>query len=130
MKQEVMVKKEIDAKFISINLPVRYGDEDIAFDFPLRDGDVWQATVEIDSGNIKGWPAGKSGSLYMKVTDSGVYTIYDLDMNELAKLNDYVPHGIVPGEYGDYVNLEIDETGHILNWSPRNLDDFFTSVDD
>lgn len=31
MKQEVMVKKEIDAKFISINLPVRYGDEDIAF---------------------------------------------------------------------------------------------------
>lgn len=130
MRQEVMVKKEIDAQFITIELPVRYGDEDIAFDFPLRDGDVWSATIDIDSGNIKDWTAGEPGNFSMKVCDEGTYTIYDADMVTLAQIiNDYVPHGLVPGEYGDYVNLIIDEHGHIENWNPRNLDDFFPHED-
>jgi hypothetical protein len=33
----------------------------------------------------------------------------------------YVPHGLIPGEYGDYVSLKINEQGIITNW-PKHPD--------
>ena len=40
-------------------------------------------------------------------------------------IQDYVPHGLVPGEWGDYVHLKIDATGKITNWPTKiSLADF------
>jgi hypothetical protein len=38
----------------------------------------------------------------------------------------YVPNDLVPGSYGDYVELSINEEGVITNW-PKNpsVDEFF-----
>ena len=126
MKFQIPSKISVDVDSIRLQLPVRYDDEDIPYDFPLRKGDMWVATVDIDTGRIKEWPTGKTGSVEMKVTDSGVYTLLDRNEETIAELQDYVPHGVVPGEYGDYVNLQIDETGRITNWpeSP-DLEAFF-----
>lgn len=129
MKFTVNAPQEIDVAFLKIDIPIRYGDEDIAYDFPLRDGDVWQATVDVSNGSIKDWPKGESGTLYTKVTDSGTYSIHDADMNEIKRIDDYVPHGMVPGEYGDYINLEIDESGVITNFNPTSIDEFYPSED-
>lgn len=110
------IKQEVDVHTVVIDVPVRYGDEDIPFDAPGRTGDAWRAVVLVDSGQIVGWPGGAL-YIYMKVCDEGVYTLHDADGNELGKIHqDYVPHGVVPGEYGDYVELDIDETGRIRNW--------------
>ena len=116
MKLTANRQEEIEVTHVVIELPVRYGDEDMPFDFPLRDGDTWSAKVNIDTGEIEGWPKGRTGEFYMKVCDSGVYTLLGPD-GVVAKVeNDYVPHGVIPGQYGDYVSLDIDAAGIITNW--------------
>ncbi len=128
MKATVMVQKEIDIKYLYISVPVRYDDEDIPYDFPLRNGDNWSATVEVDTGKITEWPKGKTGSMFMKVVDGGTYILRDESKNEVARIDeDYVPNSLIPGEYGDYIHLEIDENGVITNWLKNpSVDDFFT----
>ena len=52
----------------------------------------------------------------MKVVDMGTYRAI---VGEVVE--DYVPHGVIPGEYGDYVDFDIDENGVITNW-PKHPD--------
>jgi hypothetical protein len=55
----------------------------------------------------------------MKVCDCGVYRLYDEDMFVLGEVDGYVPHGVVPGRYGDYISLDIQEDGTIANWKDK-----------
>ncbi len=48
--------------------------------------------------------------------DAGTYSLYDVGGDCLATINGYVPNGVVPGSYGDYIELKIDENGFITNW--------------
>lgn len=121
MKATVMRPTEIDVYAVRIAVAVRYEEEDIPNDFPLREGDVWRGTVELDTGRIIGWPAGRGGEMYMKVCDDGTYELLGKDLQSIAIIEGYVPHGVVPGEYGDYINLEINSDGIITNW-PKNPD--------
>lgn len=96
-------------------------------DFPFREGDMWKAKVEIDTGKIVGWPEGKSWDLDMKVCDEGSYYLLDSEGNTVADIQDnYVPNGVIPGRYGDYVELNINTQGVITNWPKKpNLSAFF-----
>lgn len=127
MKFKVKMPVEIEIAYVRISVPVRYEEEDIPNDFPLRVGDTWSASVDMDTGKIHGWPIGKAGSLEMKVCDEGTYTLYGKDGNLMAtREQDYVPHGVVPGEYGDYIKLEINADGIITNWRKApNIEQFF-----
>ena len=126
MKTVVKIEKEIDIKKVKVSVSVRYGEEDIPKDFPLRQGDMWNAEIDIDSGVITGWPEGEAGRLGMKVCDEGTYTLIDSDGNEIITLEqDYVPTSLIPGRYGDYIDLQIDGTGKITNWNPSSFEDFF-----
>jgi hypothetical protein len=119
VKFTVIRPTEIDVSFVEMILPVRYGEEDIPNDFPLRKGDLWTAIVAFDNGQIQGWPQGQSGEVQMKVCDSGVYILRNHCGEEIARIEDYVPHGVVPGRYGDYVDLKIDANGYITNWPKK-----------
>lgn len=132
MKAKRTIEQEVEVKTIRIEVEVRYEEEDIPNDFPMRDGDMWRADVDMDSGQIKDWPRGKAGNLAMKVCDCGTYTLYDAQGNELARLDgDYCPNGVVPGEFGDYINLEINENGLITNWPKHpNFGSFFVDQED
>lgn len=59
-----------------------------------------------------------------KIRDEGSYLIYDDQGNLLAEaVNEYVPNDIIPGDYGDYIELQIDlETGQVLNWVKPSVD--------
>ena len=112
-----MIKEEVEVSAIRIEVAVRYEEEDIPNDFPLRDGEMWRATVEMNTGKIKDWPVGKSGRLQMKVCDEGTYTLLDAEGKTIASIEqDYIPNKVVPGEYGDYIDLKIDENGIVTNW--------------
>lgn len=122
MKKTVKMEKVIEISAVGIVVPVNYEEEDIPNDFPMRNGDTWKATVDIDTGVIEGWPIGKTGRLHMKVCDGGTYSLIGSAGEVLAVRNqEYVPHGVIPGEYGDYIDLQIDATGKITNW-PKNPD--------
>lgn len=127
MKTVINRPTEIDIKKIRIEAAVRYEDEDIPYDFPMRDGDMWIAEVDVDTGQIFNWPEGRSGVVHMKVCDCGTYRLFDADGKEVAAIEgDYVPNRVVPGQYGDYIDLQINGSGVITNW-PKNPDfsDFF-----
>lgn len=132
MKTTVNRPVEIEITHVRIEVAVRYDDEDIPYDFPLRDGDMWRGTVNIDTGEIKDWPIGASGRLSMKVCDEGSYYLLGPTGEVVGKReNNYVPHGVVPGEYGDYIKLEINDRGIITNWPVRiNVGAFFGEDDE
>lgn len=107
---------------VKIELPVQYGDEDMPSNFPHRYKDLWCVAINADTGQIRNWPAGVEHKLHMKVTDGGTYTLLDDDGAEISHIEqDYVPHGVIPGDYGDYVILDIGPDGVIRNW-PKKFD--------
>ena len=132
MKATVKIEKEVDIRTVIIDIAPRYigdaKDDDMPTDFPMLNAakTAWVASVNIDTGEISGWPAGDARKMHVKVCDAGIYSLIDADGNEVIKFAGYVPHGVVPGSYGDYVELEIDERGVITNW-PKSPDvsDFF-----
>lgn len=121
MKALIPTTKAVEITHVLVTLPVRYEEEDIPNDFPLRQGKKWEAKIEIDTGKILGWPEGQAGEIeYMKVCDEGSYALLDASGNVVLSIEqNYVPHGVIPGEYGDYVTLKINEHGVITNWPKR-----------
>ena len=116
----IVQRVKVPVSYIYVNLPVRFDDEDMAYDAPMRTGDTWSALIELETGTIVDWPKGKSLNFFMKVYDSGIYVLYDSKHVEVASLTgEYVPHGVIPGEYGDYVHLNINEEGVITNWPKK-----------
>lgn len=127
MKIEIPTTRQEDAVAIYMVLPIRYGEEEIPNDFPFRIGDTWAATVEIDAGKIRNWPAGRTADIHLTVKDGGTYALLNPDGKVVAAIEgNYVPHRIVPGSFGDTVELSITGDGTITNW-PKNPDasDFF-----
>lgn len=126
MKVVITVKKEIDVKFLRVEIPIRF-EEDMPADFPGRTADnCWEALIDLDTHRIVGWPDGQHETLYIKVCDSGGYTLYGPEHNKITEADGiYVP-AVLPNEYADYLNLEIAADGTIVNW-PRNpdLSEFF-----
>jgi len=138
MKATITVKQEVEINTLLMTIPVFYGTDDMPNDYPNRAGDTWSVLIDVDSGQIHNWPEGiEPLSFYMKVTDSGNYQLFKgVDPDEfgepvLSILQNYVPNNLVPGEYGDYINFDIDENGLITNWpSNPNLDDFTQDDED
>lgn len=126
MKAIINIEKEVNITRLNMQVAVRYDDEDMPYDAPMREGDMWKATIDIDEKCIVAWPKGKALSFDMKVCDQGSYQLFDDHGNQvLAIENNYVPNNLLPGEYGDYLRLEIDENGVITNWlDDANFDDF------
>jgi len=123
---------EIEIKWVDIEVAVRYGVEDMPQDFPFRVGDVWAVQVDIDTGIIKGWPQGYAGEFYMKICDEGTYRLLATDGTEIASIEEnYVPNALLPGQYGDYLEMKIDATGKVTNWlSNPSLSNFFPDSED
>ena len=63
--------------------------------------------------------------------DSGSYTLYSPSGEKIAFRDDYVPNRLIPGEYGDGIDLDVDADGIIRNWPKRpDLSAFFTDDED
>lgn len=124
------VEKNIDA--IRCCVAVHFEQEDMPNDYPHRDGETWDVTIDIATGQIRDWPKRDVAplDLYMKVCDSGSYYLLDGDKQIASIEGDYVPRAI-PGKWGDYVDFKIDANGRITNWKfdTSKLDQFFGDDD-
>lgn len=120
MKLTVKKPVEIEVKYVRLSVAVRYDEEDMPNDFPFRKGDIWDVTIDTDTGTIVDWPQGVEHSLHMKVCDEGSYWLLDAERNVVGQIeNDYVPNGVIPGSYGDYIEIAIQDDGTIENWPSR-----------
>ena len=121
---KVFVKRqcEVEIAFVRIAAPVEHGEDDMPNEFPFRRGDVWDVVVEADTGKIVDWPSGVTHELCMKVCDQGSYYLLGAKRRVIAAIKeDYVPNGVVPGSYGDYIEMTITADGTITEW-PKKLD--------
>jgi len=133
MKTKIKIEKEVDITVVSLSVNIRYDDEHIPYDFPGRKGNTWEARIGIDTGVIEGWAIGLSHMIAdMKVCDEGTYKLIDSEGNIVAAIeNDYVPNRLIPGSYGDYIDMDIDENGKIKNWPNKpSFSDFFKKDED
>lgn len=128
MELTVKVEKTINVAAVRVVLPVKYGDEDMPYDFPFRKGEQWEIVIDVDTGKIRDWPQGLAYELSMKVTDGGSYYLLDEKGEVVAAREQSYVLGMIPGSYGDYVLLHINPDGTIGNWDADRYDivnDFF-----
>lgn len=131
MKLSKKVMHKLEARYLNVQAAVRYDDEDMPFDAPMRQGDIWCARIDLDKQLVVDWKKGDALSFSMKVCDEGFYSLFDADNNFIDSIDGYVPNNILPGEFGDYLELDIDEDGRIVNWLDyANLSDFEVGDDD
>lgn len=119
--------KAFEVKYLKAECGVRYWedatvngaeDEDGSL-IPCRSGDAWTPTIELETGIIQDWPRGTTAEIFYKVCDDGTYRLISEDGSEVIRKNGYVPRCMSPKEngYGDYVAMDVDETGRIIDWS-------------
>lgn len=117
VKRQVLITAEVEIAYVSLHVP--YDDDDeIPEGTHGADDGILALTVEIATGQIVDWPKdGKAIDIYLKPRDAGTYKLIGPTGELIAEIDeDYVPNGIIPGNYGDYVDLKIDDSGKIKNW--------------
>lgn len=103
-------------KYLSLAVYIKAGN-DLPYDYPFVFGEMWHPVIEITTGQILNFmPQNVEQHLHIKVSDTGVYTLFDRNLKQLHQFSGYVPHDVIPGEYGDYIILDIDKNGLITNW--------------
>ena len=123
----VNVTQEVPVKYLHAEMGVRYwedakvnGEEDSedAPRIPLKRGDTWEITVDLETGVIANWPEGVTADTHYKVCDDGIYRVLKEDGTVAVERDGYVPAMLSPGGngYGDYVIMKIDGNGKIENW--------------
>lgn len=141
MKLKVTKQIDVDALIMNVCANVRYTEdaeincngewvEDDAENPKMpclikkNGGWDWKPVISLDTGKILNWRAGVEAKLYYKVCDEFSCSIVNND-EILREYEGYVPDcfGIVEENYGDYIYIDIDETGHIKNWK-FTQDDF------
>lgn len=116
MKVTVIKKEEVEVKFVLIDINPRHLDEEEKF-IPMLKGENWEAIVDIETGKIRDWPQGEEREYYWKICDAGSYHLLNEDEQPvLSIINNYVPNNLLPGEYGDYLDLKINGEGIITSW--------------
>lgn len=130
MKATIKTEKEVNIKSVIIDVNPRHLDEEEK-PVPLLVGAQWRVKVDIDSGRIENWPKGEEREYYWKICDAGSYYLLDeTDEIVLSIDNNYVPNNLLPGEYGDYLDLKINSDGVITNWLYiKTLEDFYPDED-
>ena len=122
MKVTVIQKVEKEAVAIEVITHMRYIGEDVPADLPMMNNEIWHVTIDIDTGKIRNWPQGHATEFHAKVCDGGTYHLLDAKNMVILSIEEgYVPNGILPGEYGDYLIMQIAEDGTVTNW-PTYID--------
>ena len=85
---------------------------------PCRADGNWCPLIELESGQIEGWPAGTTADIHYKVCDDGDYALLDENRAVVKAIDGYVPDIMCPGGEadGDYVIMHIGADGVIANW--------------
>ncbi|MBF0803326.1 MULTISPECIES: hypothetical protein [unclassified Neisseria] len=127
MKIEVLKPVEIEVYAVRINAALDEESAETVPDFLLQDGGDFEILIEIDTGRVVGWQGNVPVRIADKLSDSGTYTLLDKDMNHIARLeHEYVPNRLIPGDYGDYINLKINAEGCVENWPKQpDVSEFF-----
>lgn len=132
MKVEVYKLTELEIHTVRIEVELH---DDVSESLPKHlfndDGEL-DLLIEVDTGKVVSWQGDVPVSIYDNIRDGGVYTLFDSNGKEVGNIdNYYVPNELIPGDYGDYINLEISADGIVTNWPKKpSVIEFFSTTDD
>lgn len=139
MKATITIKKEVEVKTCLVKAEVMYwedgtvnGIKDEDGDLiPCRIGDEWCPEIDIDNGKILNWKQGIKADVHYQICDSGSYYLKDHYGNIILSIEDnYVPNKLIPGYFGDYIIMDINENGFITNWNKNpSIEEFYENED-
>ena len=136
MEIKVKTIQNINVDEIRINARIRY-PEDAATsldgenwtsednDKPImpclvnENGDwFWKINIDVESGKITNWQKGIFADIYYKVCDEFECDLYSNGLH-VMHYGGYVPMfmAIEDTGYGDYIYINIDSDGQIIDWS-------------
>lgn len=129
MKIICKVEKTINIVELRVDAEVRYweyakingiDDTEDGENVPCKFGDSWMPVINVDTGAITNWKQGICADIHYKVCDAGIYSLFDEECNMVFQKSGYVPKCMCPSGmgYGDYIIMQISETGIIKNWKP------------
>ena len=126
----VLEPVEIEVYAVRINAELH---DDTYQDIPvfmLEDGGDFEITIEVDTGRVLNWRGDKEVTVLDKVSDGGTYTLLNKDGNEVARIEyGYVPNDLIPGHYGDYIDMRISAEGVVTNWPEKpSVNQFFENT--
>ncbi len=132
MEIEVIVKKKIEVRFLSVRAGVRYwedaevnGIEDVDGDLiPFRKGNNWCPVINLSEGKIVDWPKGTTASIHYKVCDQCSWALLNGFKNLIINQEDqYVPSILCPEDegFGDYIIMEVDAYGVINKFNKNRV---------
>lgn len=130
MKVEVLKPVEIEVHTVKINVKL-YDDvtENIP-NFLLNKHGEFEIEIEVDTGKVVNWSGVESIQIFDKVCDCGTYTLFDKNGSRIVEvINDYVPNDLIPGNYGDYIDLQINMDGVVTNWPKKPDVSYFFKQD-
>jgi hypothetical protein len=134
----VKIKKEVEVSVSELHVKagVRYwedsevngeSDEEGTL-IPCRVGDYWEPIINLETGKIRNWAQGVTANIHYKVCDDGEYFLKDLDGKTVLSYDGYVPDCLCPKDsgYGDYIIMDISESGQIMDWqfTQKHLEEF------
>jgi hypothetical protein len=91
---------------------------------PLKVGNFWKPTIELETGCVMGWPQGTTAGIHYKVCDQGEYWLEDAAGKRLKWKGAYVPNDLLAIDengYGDYIILKISAEGIVEGWNVPTL---------
>lgn len=116
MKITIPKKVEFEVSYLALSVPVR-DDDGLPANLPGFTGELWEATINVDTGTINGWSYPTPFKISLHVCDEGTYKLLAPDGAVIASLVEaYVPNLIIPGDFGDWVELDVAPDGKITNW--------------
>jgi hypothetical protein len=97
-------------------------------EFLSKDTNTVTLTIDLHTSQLKGYKELNKGDFYffMKIVDSGKYSLYNKHMSLLKTIDGYVPNKLVPkpNGYGDYIEFTISSDGTITDFAPYEMLDF------
>lgn len=127
LKITVTVKREVPVRYLEARAGVRYWedakvngevDED-GSRIPMRFEDLWCPIIDLETGVVQDWPQGTVADIHYKVCDAGEYILRDANLDEVTRIDGYVPKIMCPADsgYGDYIVMHINGDGRIDKWN-------------
>lgn len=122
------------ARYIEVDADVRYWEDgrvngvvDEAGTIPLRVGNSWRPVIDLNDGQLEGWPVGVTAEVHYKVCDAGLYWLLDRAKKRIARWGGhYVPDDFLcVGDrgHGDYIIFKVGADGKIIGWSMPYIDE-------
>lgn len=130
MKVEVLKPVEIEVHTVKINVKLCDDAAENIPNFLLNKHGEFEIEIEVDTGKVVNWSGVESIRIFDKVCDCGTYTLFDKNGSRIVEvINDYVPNDLIPGSYGDYIDLQINMDGVVTNWPKKPDVSYFFKQD-